>query len=349
MAVPLLALAVFTAYNYYTTGVKPVTFSLVTRQQFLGIIAGFLSNRVALLLTEIRGEVRLEDFLSIVPGSFAEVYRESRKSDEIRDQKIRDNENRKLANGEEGESQYDEYGNPMDQQTLSTVVVICGPQAAGRLSLTNALLKNGKCNDKVRKCKFLTTDRSVASYYSEKYNFITEDNLQKLRNEKKIVYEGEEKAFFGQEIAVYLSIDDLTKTASASSSSSSSAVTAFPAVTSDVVNDKEVIAGQEQAKEQAKGVFSFFSKDGKEGSSGKGKGKSALIPIALPCVLDGPPEMIEALLKYVKLGVSVLTFLHSHYDVDTSLQECVCVCVCFCLETVCFRVRYFCLSELESK
>ena len=297
VAVPLLALAVFTAYNYYTTGVKPVTFSLVTRQQFLGIIAGFLSNRVALLLTEIRGEVRLEDFLSIVPGSFAEVYRESRKLDEIRDQKIRDNESRKLANGEEGESQYDEYGNPMDQQTLSTVVVICGPQAAGRLSLTNALLKNGKCNDKIRKCKFLTTDRSAASYNAEKYNFITEDNLQKLRNEKKIVYEGEEKAFFGQEIAVYLSIDDLTKTAS---SSTSSGVTALPVVANDLLTDSEVIAGQEQANEQAKGVFTFFSKDGKESSSGKGKGKGALIPIALPCVLDGPPEMIEALLKCVK-------------------------------------------------
>ena len=310
VAVPLLALALFTAYNYYTTGVKPVTFSLVTRQQFLGIIAGFLSNRVALLLTEIRGEVRLEDFLSIVPGSFAEVYRESRKLDEIRDQKIRDNESRKLANGEEGESQYDEYGNPMDQQTLSTVVVICGPQAAGRISLTNALLKNGKCNDKIRKCKFLTTDRSAASYNPDKYNFITEDNLQKLRIEKKIVYEGEEKAFFGQEVAVYLSIDDLTKTTSASASaltSTSSVVTALPVVTNDVVTGSDKVAEQEKEKEQANGVFSFFSKDGKDGSSGKGKGKGkgALIPIALPCVLDGPPEMIEALLKYVKLVFSL--------------------------------------------
>ena len=261
----------------------------MTRQQFLGIIAGFLSNRVALLLTEIRGEVRLEDFLSIVPGSFAEVYRESRKLDEIRDQKIRDNESRKLANGEEGESQYNEFGDPMDMQTLSTVVVICGPQAAGRLSLTNALLKNGKCNDKIRKCKFLTTDRSVASYYPEKYNFITEDSLQTLRNEKKIVYEGEEKSFFGQDIAMYLSIDDLTKTAP-TSASASSAVAVSTTITSDVMKDG-VVARQEQGN----GLFKFFSKDGKEG--GKGKSKGALIPITLPCVLDGPPEMLEALLK----------------------------------------------------
>ena len=267
----------------------------MTRQQFLGIIAGFLSNRVALLLTEIRGEVRLEDFLSIVPGSFAEVYRESRKLDEIRDQKIRDNENRKLANGEEGESQYNEFGDPMDIQTLSTVVVICGPQAAGRLSLTNALLKNGKCKDKVRPCKLLTTDRSVASYYPEKYNFITEDSLQKLRNEKKIVYEGDEKSFFGQDIAVYLSIDDLTKTIS-----SSSAVTVDVIGGGSTVGVPPIVTNNIPIKDQEKGngLLRFFSKDGKDGSNkGKGKGKGALIPIALPCVLDGPPEMLEALLK----------------------------------------------------
>ena len=148
----------------------------------------------------------------------------------------------------------------------------------------------------------LTTDRSVASYYPEKYNFITEDSLQKLRNEKKIVYEGDEKSFFGQDIAVYLSIDDLTKTLSSSSSSSSSSAVA----TADVVLVESAVDvsplvtnnAPKKEQEQGNGLFSFFSKDGKDGSSkGKGKGKGALIPIALPCVLDGPPEMLEALLK----------------------------------------------------
>lgn len=270
---PLLALAVFTAYNYYTTGVKPVTFSLVTRQQFLGIIAGFLSNRVALLLTEIRGEVRLEDFLSIVPGSFAEVYRESRKVDEIREKKIRDNEAIRSANGQ-GEGQYDEYGDPLDQRVLSTVVVICGPQAAGRLSLTSSLVKNGNCNNKVRICKFLTTDRAVASYNPEKYSFIDEEALKVLRKENKIVYEGDEKSFFGSEIPVYLSIDDLTRRAESSQA--------------DAKSLEKGSEGQGEA-EASKGAFGFLSK-------GKGKEVKAA-PVILPCVLDGPPEMLEALLK----------------------------------------------------
>lgn len=268
---PLLALTAFTAYNYYTTGVKPVTFSLVTRQQFLGIIAGFLSNRVALLLTEIRGEVRLEDFLSIVPGSFAEVYRESRRIDENREKKIRENEAIRSANGQ-GEGQYDEYGDPLDQKVLSTVVVICGPQAAGRLSLTASLVRNGKCDSKVRLCKVLTTDRAVASYYPEKYRFIDEEALKALRKENKIVYEGDEKSFFGSEISVYLSIDDLTRRAESAPVDVKSAVK---------VSDEEA----------PKGVFGFLSQ-------GKGKGKEVkAAPVTLPCVLDGPPEMLEALLK----------------------------------------------------
>ena len=271
VAVPLLALAAFTAYNYYTTGVKPVTFSLVTRQQFLGIIAGFLSNRVALLLTEIRGEVRLEDFLSIVPGSFAEVYRETRRIDEKRDQKIRENEAIRSANGQ-GEGQYDEYGDPLDQKVLSTVVVICGPQAAGRLSLTASLVKNGNCENKVRICKFLTTDRAVASYYPEKYRFVDEEGIKALRKENKIVYEGDEKSFFGSEIPVYLSIDDLTRRAEIAQ-----------------VDVKSVAKVSEE--EASKGVFGFLSK-------GKGKGgEIKAAPVVLPCVLDGPPEMLEALLK----------------------------------------------------
>lgn len=75
--VPLIALVLFTAKNYYIDGRSPEAFSIVTRNQFLGIIAGFLSNRLAILLTEIRAELRTEDFLSIVPGSFAEAYRQA--------------------------------------------------------------------------------------------------------------------------------------------------------------------------------------------------------------------------------------------------------------------------------
>ena len=272
-AVPLLALGSFTLYNYYVDGIKPVTFNLVTKQQFLGIIAGFLSNRVALLLTEIKDEIRLEDFLSIVPGSFAEVYRESRKLDEIREKKIRDNENRKLQNGDSDESEYDEFGELINERTLSTVVVICGPRAAGRLSLSNSLLKNGKCNTKIRPCKFLTCDRTISNLYPEKYTFTSKEIIDKLKDEKKIIYEGEEKSFFGTEISYYLSLDDLTKTE----------------------NSAPKIPEINTTTNEKKGIQIF-------GQTFFGDSEVKVIkknPTVLPCVIEGPPEMIEALMKYV--------------------------------------------------
>jgi hypothetical protein len=112
--VPIIAIAILAAKNYYIDGRIPQTFSVVTKAQFLGIylymdmyvlvyvlvyvytyiyihiyiytlitythiyigvVAGFLSNRVAILLTEIKNELRVEDLLSIVPGSLAEGYR----------------------------------------------------------------------------------------------------------------------------------------------------------------------------------------------------------------------------------------------------------------------------------
>ena len=285
-AVPLLALGTFTAYNYYIDGVKPVTFNLVTKQQFLGIIAGFLSNRIALLLTEIKDEIRLEDFLSIVPGSFAEVYRESRKLDEIRERKIRDNENRKLQNGDSDESEYDEFGELINERTLSTVVVICGPQAAGRMSLSNSLLKNGKCNTKIRSCKFLTTDRAASSLYPDKYIFTSEDAINNLKSQKKIVYEGEEKSFFGSEFSYFLSLDDLTKGEN------------HP----PKVQEPDVLINEKKGVQ----IFgqTFFGDDNRKVLS--------KVPMVLPCVIDGPPEMIEALMKYVLVFVLVFVFAYSY-------------------------------------
>ena len=300
-AVPLLALSVFTAYNYYFEGIKPVTFSLVSKQQFLGFIAGFLSNRIALLLTEIKDEIRVEDLLSIVPGSFAEVYRESKKLDAIRDKKIADNENRKLQNGETDLSQYDERGDLINERTLSTVIVICGPQAAGRISLSSSLMSNGNCNTKIRKCKFLTSDKLIANMYPEKYNFVTSEIIEKLKSEKKIVYEGEEKSFFGNEIPVFLSLDDLTKGESSGSNSASmksmgvgntDSNTLMQSAGTTTASDSASVSTTVTDESKGVQIFgkTFFSK-------GTDTPLFKASPAILPCVIDGPPEMIEALMK----------------------------------------------------
>jgi hypothetical protein len=77
--VPALALLLLACKNSYLDGMEMKPFSLVTKEQFLGVAAGFLSNRLAIFLTEVRAEMRVEDVASFVPGSMAEAYRQSKK------------------------------------------------------------------------------------------------------------------------------------------------------------------------------------------------------------------------------------------------------------------------------
>ena len=56
-----------------------VTFNLLTKREYLGSVAGFLTYFIALIFTEVRQELRPDDFLSFLPGSFAEAFRQSKK------------------------------------------------------------------------------------------------------------------------------------------------------------------------------------------------------------------------------------------------------------------------------
>ena len=183
--VPAVALGLFALKNYVIDGEIPQPFQIVSRAQFLGVAAGFLSNRLAILLTEIRAEMRVEDMLSIVPGSFAETYRQSKR--------------------------LEASGQPVTVgQQLSTIVVVTGPRAAGRSELTNALLANGKLTKKLQVCKYLTTDTATWQKSPGRYTLVTADEMMSLRESGKLVYEGEERGLFGSSSQIALSLDDLS-------------------------------------------------------------------------------------------------------------------------------------------
>ena len=183
--VPAICLGLFAAKNYVVDGDIPQLFKVVNREQFLGVAAGFLSNRVAIYATEIRAEVRAEDLLSIVPGSFAETYRQAKKLE---------------ASGP----------SPLDAaQQLSTILVITGPRAAGRSLLTNSLLMGGKLAEKLKPCKYLTTDTATWQKAPTRFKLMTEEEMSSLRNAGKLVYEGEDKGLFGSAIPIAICLDDL--------------------------------------------------------------------------------------------------------------------------------------------
>lgn len=50
----------------------------LSKEQFLAAAAGFLTYRLAIFASEIAKEIRTEDFLSIIPGSAAEMFRQAR-------------------------------------------------------------------------------------------------------------------------------------------------------------------------------------------------------------------------------------------------------------------------------
>jgi hypothetical protein len=68
------------AVNYFTDTSLIKPFQLVSKEQFLGAMAGFLTYRVALFVTEVGTEMRFDDVLGILPGSFAEAYRQTKEA-----------------------------------------------------------------------------------------------------------------------------------------------------------------------------------------------------------------------------------------------------------------------------
>jgi hypothetical protein len=60
----------------------------VTKEQFLAAALGFLTYRIAIFASEIASELRLEDILSILPGSAAEMYRQAKKMKKQGDEQL---------------------------------------------------------------------------------------------------------------------------------------------------------------------------------------------------------------------------------------------------------------------
>lgn len=84
---PVLLVGILAAKNVFYDKQTLTQFSALSREQFLGSMAGFLTYRLALFITEVGAELRTEDVLSLAPGSMAEGYRQSKKLQAAMDKK----------------------------------------------------------------------------------------------------------------------------------------------------------------------------------------------------------------------------------------------------------------------
>lgn len=193
LLVPLLLVSVIAAKNILVDGHEFTTFNLLSKEQFLGAMAGFLTYRVALLITELGSELRTEDILSIAPGSMAEAYRQSK--------------NMEKAKGNEGGA--------VASAVQQTVVLITGPRAAGRSKVVQSLLGRPIPNQKGNKyllykpVKLITVDTALWQREPGRFRLVTTDEYNNYKARNSLLYEGEVKGLFGQSYTTALCQDDV--------------------------------------------------------------------------------------------------------------------------------------------
>lgn len=148
LAVPamlLVSLAAFNSLSHSQDLDIGGTLRLVSKTQFLSSMAGFLSYRIALFISEVLTEVRGDDILGILPGSFAEGFRQYNKM----------------------------QSDSSDQTSMIDVVFVSGPRAAGREFIFDDIFSrnNGSVNGFTR-WKFFTSNFELAKSFPQRYTYI---------------------------------------------------------------------------------------------------------------------------------------------------------------------------------
>jgi hypothetical protein len=184
-------------------------FHVIGKEEFLGAAAGFITYMVALIATEVGGEIRTEDVLSIMPGSVAESFRQA--------QGLKQKEN-----------EIEEDAPP----PLIPVIFVTGPKAAGRMGLVRKLItssapsnnidsnsnSNGISNSNnhnrglasgLQRIPFQTTSKVAVDAEPNKYSLITQEEVDILRDRGELVYEGTDTGILGTPIPLYLTLETL--------------------------------------------------------------------------------------------------------------------------------------------
>lgn len=158
-----------------------VLFHLLEKEEFLAAIAGFLTHRITLFYTEIFGQMTQSDWLSFLPGSFAETFRQKESLAAI------------MSAGAAGSNK------DIQSKELVTVICVTGPQASGRSTVVNKFLnlhieslgKQSKTfrNSKMflQACKFVTTDANLSMLLPEKYQLLPASEFEALELTSSLV------------------------------------------------------------------------------------------------------------------------------------------------------------------
>lgn len=199
---PLLLMLTLSAKNLFLDPehVNVGSMHLLSREEFLAAIAGLLTNRLSLFYTEVLSQMSQADWLSFLPGSFAEAFRQ-----------------KELLQG----SASSNLIAAVPQQDLITVVCVSGPTAGGREAVTEKLseLYAGSLETRKKKefprskldlrpCVLVTTDTSLVKSRPDKYRLVSSEEFTNA--ESRALFVGNYKRLFGPDSSVALLAEDLS-------------------------------------------------------------------------------------------------------------------------------------------
>jgi hypothetical protein len=176
-AVPIILVFVLAIKSVLIDGGKIEPFHVLDRETWLPAMGGFLTYRLSLFATEVATELKIDDVLGILPGSVAEGIRLSQKIDAS------------LQDGQE------------ETEVQSTVIFITGPVAAGRSSIAKSISISKKT---LRRIKYFTTSPIMAAKEPARLSLVSQSEYEEMKAAGEVVYEGEEKALFGDDLQIFL-------------------------------------------------------------------------------------------------------------------------------------------------
>ena len=176
---------------------------LLGREEFLAAVAGLLTNRLSLFYTEVFSQMTQTDWLSFLPGSFAEAFRQ-----------------KELLQGSNTASSKLLAATAQQQNDLITVVCVSGPTAGGREAVAERLgaLYAGSLDSRkkkefprskldLRSCVLVTPDAALAQSRPDKYRLVSPGEFASA--ESRALYSGSYKRLFGPDSPVALLAEDL--------------------------------------------------------------------------------------------------------------------------------------------
>lgn len=192
LSLPALTVIIIAIKNYFDGGSALSTFRMLSKEQFLGAMFGFMSYFFAILYSEVLKEMRISDAVGILPGSFVEALKISQNLES-------NSKSLAISNKAEGKE---------------PLIFVTGPRAAGRNAVIENLVQKSLSRQNggnllLQYVKLLATDKTVVMSNPMRYTLVSEEKLRELRDRGDVIHESLENGFFGQSWKVALSYSEL--------------------------------------------------------------------------------------------------------------------------------------------